>query len=110
LRRITERNDDGKTAFDIAIEKGQLKCIKQFLLSSWLVANIDVRELINADSLRNAVDENQLDILAFFVTDAQRFAYIIHLLINVQERYFNLVNSIFSTQTNKYEFPFFVLA
>ncbi len=95
MRRITERNRFGKTAFDIAVENGQLKCIRQFLISPWLIANIDIRELINADSLRNAVDQNQLDILTFFINDAKRFAYIIDLLIDVNGQYYNLVSSIF---------------
>jgi ankyrin repeat protein len=92
LRRITERNRSGKTAFDIAIGQGQLNCIKQFLLSSWLDANIDIGELFNADSLRNAVNQDQLDVLSFFVTDAKRFTYIIHLLIDVDGQYFNLIS------------------
>jgi ankyrin repeat protein len=96
-----EQNDSGKTAFDIAIEKGQSKCVKQFLLSSWLDANIDIRELITSNSLRNAIDQDQFDILSFFVTDVKRFAYIIHLLIDVQGRLFNLVSlNIFKTNNH----------
>ena len=91
MRRITERNRDGKTPFDIAIEKGQLKCVKHIVLSSWLEANIDMRELIDAVSMKNAIDQEQLDILTFFVSQPKRFAYIIHLLVNVNGRYFNLV-------------------
>ncbi|UJR32325.1 hypothetical protein I4U23_019789 [Adineta vaga] len=91
LRRIKERNRLGKTPFDIAIEKGQLKCVKHIVLSSWLEANIDMRELIDAVSMKNAIDQEQLDILTFFVTQPKRFAYIIHLLVNVNGRYFNLL-------------------
>jgi hypothetical protein len=93
LRRITERNRAGKTPFDIAIEKGQLKCVKHIVLSSWLEANIDMRELIDAASMKNAIDQEQLDILTFFVSDPKRFAYIIDLLVDVNRRYFNLVSS-----------------
>ncbi|CAF0925491.1 unnamed protein product [Adineta steineri] len=91
LRRIRERNRSGKTPFDIAIEKGQLKCVKHIVLSSWLETNIDMRELIDAVSMKNAIDQEQLDILTFFVTQPKRFAYIIHLLVNVNGRYFNLL-------------------
>jgi len=87
-----ERNDQNKTAFDIAIAKGQLKCVKQFLLSSWLDTYIDIRELINANSLKLAIDQDQIDILSFFVSDVKRFSYIINLLIDVRGRYFNLVS------------------
>ncbi|CAF4525680.1 unnamed protein product [Rotaria sp. Silwood2] len=91
LRRITERNHAGKTPFDIAIEKGQLKCVKHIVLSSWLEANIDMRELIDASSMKNAIDQEQLDILTFFVSEPKRFAYIIHLLVELNGRYFNLL-------------------
>ncbi|CAF5135956.1 unnamed protein product, partial [Rotaria sp. Silwood1] len=90
LRRITERNRVGKTPFDIAIEKGQLKCVKHIVLSSWLEANIDMRELIHASSMKNAIDREQLDILTFFVSEPKRFAYIIHLLVELNGRFFNL--------------------
>ncbi|CAF1358986.1 unnamed protein product [Rotaria sp. Silwood1] len=91
LCRITERNLAGKSPFDIAIEKGQLKCIKQIVLSPWLEANIDMRELIDARSMKNAIDKEQLDILTFFVSEPKRFAYIIHLLVETNGRSFNLL-------------------
>ncbi|CAF1307425.1 unnamed protein product [Rotaria sordida] len=91
LRRIAERNYAGKTPFDIAIEKGQLKCVKHIVLSSWLEANIDMRELIDASSMKNAIDQDQLDILTFFISEPKRFAYIIHLLVEFNGRYFNLL-------------------
>lgn len=80
-----------KTPFDIAIEQGQLKCVKHIVLSSWLEANINMRALIDAGAMKNAIDRDQLDILTFFVSEPKRFAYIIHLLIDVNNRYFNLV-------------------
>ncbi|CAF3155589.1 unnamed protein product [Rotaria socialis] len=91
LCRITERNRAGKTPFDIAIEKGQLKCVKHIVLSSWLETNIDMRELIDASSMKNAIDQEQFDILTFFVSEPKRFAYIIHLLVEYNGRYFNLL-------------------
>lgn len=90
---MTERNRSGKTPFDIAIEKGSLKCVKHLVLSSWLEANIDMREMINADSMKRAIDQEQLDILTFFLSHPKRFAYIIHLLIEFNGHYFNLVSS-----------------
>ena len=50
-----------------------------------------MRDLINAQSMKNAIDKEQLDILSFFVSEPKRFAYIIHLLIDVNGQYFNLV-------------------
>ena len=50
-----------------------------------------MRDLINADSMKNAIDQEQLDILSFFVSEPKRFAYIIHLLIELNGQYFNLV-------------------
>ncbi|UJR20085.1 hypothetical protein I4U23_023217 [Adineta vaga] len=91
LKRLTERNHSGKTAFDIAIWKGQLKCMKQFLTSSWLNNHIDIGELINADSLKNVIDQNQFDILSFLINDMKRLAYIIRLLIDIDGQYFNLL-------------------
>lgn len=87
-----ERNDQGQTAFDIAISKGQLRCVKQFLLSSWLDTYVDIRELIDANSLKLAIDQDQIDIISFFVSDIKRFSYIINLLIDIRGRYFNLVS------------------
>ncbi|CAF1472108.1 unnamed protein product [Adineta steineri] len=91
LKRIIEQNSSGKTPLDIAIWKGHLKCVKQFLLSSWLDTHIDIQELINADSLKNAIDQNRFDILSFLINDNKRLAYIINLLIDVDGRYFNLL-------------------
>jgi hypothetical protein len=88
---LTDRNRWNKTPFDIAVEKGQLKCVKHIVLSSWIEANIDMRDLINAGSMKNAIDQEQLDILSFFVSEPKRFAYIIHLLIELNGQYFNLV-------------------
>lgn len=50
-----------------------------------------MRALIDAGAMKNAIDRNQLDILTFFISEPKRFAYIIHLLIDVNGRYFNLV-------------------
>ena len=61
------------------------------VLSSWLEANIDMRALIDAASMKNAIDQEQLDILTFFVSTPKRFAYIIDLLVDVNGQYFNLV-------------------
>jgi len=54
-----------------------------------------MRQLIDASSMKNAIDQEQLDILTFFVSEPKRFAYIIHLLIDANGRYFNLVRSKF---------------
>ncbi|CAF3890334.1 unnamed protein product [Adineta steineri] len=91
LKRITEQNSSGKTPLDIAIWKGHMKCVKQFLLSSWLDTHIDIRELINADSLKDAINHNRLDILSFLINDTKQLAHIIDLLIDVGGRYFNLL-------------------
>jgi hypothetical protein len=50
-----------------------------------------MRALIDATSMKNAIDKEQLDILTFFVSEPKRFAYIIHLLIDASGRYYNLV-------------------
>ena len=50
-----------------------------------------MRALIDAVAMKNAIDRDQLDILTFFVSEPKRFAYIIHLLIDVDGQYFNLV-------------------
>lgn len=69
-----------------------MKCVKHIVLSSWLEANIDMRALIDASSMKNAIDQDQLDILTFFVTVPKRYAYIIQLLVEVNGRFFNLVS------------------
>lgn len=66
--------------------------MKHIVLSSWLEVNLDMGELINAIAMKNAIDQDQLDILTFFVSEPKRFAYVIHLLIDVNGRYFNLVS------------------
>jgi hypothetical protein len=92
LRRITERNLLNRSPFDLAIEKGDLNCVKHLVFSSWLELNIDMRELINSSSMKKAIDEDQLDILTFLVSHPKRFAYIIDLLIDFNGHYFNLVS------------------
>lgn len=51
-------------------------------------------ELIAASSMKNAIDQEQLDILTFFVSEPKRFAYIIPLLVELNGQYFNLVSEI----------------
>jgi hypothetical protein len=55
-----------------------------------------MRALIDGISMKNAIDQEQIDILTFFISEPKRFAYIIHLLIETNGQYFNLVKSIFS--------------
>ena len=64
-----------------------------------------MRALIDAVAMKNAIDQDQLDILTFFICEPKRFAYIIHLLIDVNGRYFNLVITIlFRFKTNHFLF------
>ncbi|CAF1528294.1 unnamed protein product [Didymodactylos carnosus] len=91
LQYLVERNRNGKTAFDLAIQKGNLKCVKHFLTSSWLESNIDIHELMNPETLRKAVETDQLDILTFFVSNTKRFSYIINLLIDSHGHFYNLL-------------------
>lgn len=44
--------------------------------------------------MKNAIDQEQLDILTFFVSEPKRFAYIIPLLVELNGQYFNLVSEI----------------
>jgi hypothetical protein len=75
----------------IAIEKSSLKCIKYILSSKWLQRNVDIEEFINADSLKTTIDKDQLDIASFFVSDTQRFAAIIQIQINANDRVYNVL-------------------
>lgn len=76
----------------MAIGKGHLKCVKHLLQSSWIENNLDMKELINSQSIKNAIEQDQLEILAFFISHPKRFTYIIDLLIDYHGDYFNLVS------------------
>ncbi|CAF0744146.1 unnamed protein product [Didymodactylos carnosus] len=91
LQRLVEKNQSGKTAFVIAIEKGSLKCVKYMLSSKWLHRNVDISDFINADSLKTTVDKNQLDIVSFFVSDTKRFSAVIQIQIDVNGRGYNVL-------------------
>ena len=51
-----------------------------------------MKELINSQSIKNAIEQDQLEILAFFISHPKRFTYIIDLLIDYHGDYFNLVS------------------
>lgn len=86
-----EKNRYGKTPFVIAIEKGSLKCVKYIFASRWIDRNIDLEELINADSLKTTIDKDQTNIAAFFVADTRRFETIIDIQINANGRFYNVL-------------------
>ena len=75
----------------IAIEKGSLKCVKYILTSRWIDRNVDLGELINADSLKTTIDKDQTSIAAFFVADTRRFETIIGIQINANGRLYNVL-------------------
>lgn len=85
------KNANGKTPFVIAIEKGSLKCVRYILSSKWLHRNVDIGDFINADSLKTAIDKDQAEIAAYFVSDTRRFAAIIQIKIRVQHRSYNVL-------------------
>lgn len=68
--------------------------MKQFFLSSWLLENIDMNQLLTSQSLQTAIDKDQLDILTFLINDLNIFNYIIHLFIDIDGQYLNLVNGL----------------
>ncbi|CAF0993111.1 unnamed protein product [Didymodactylos carnosus] len=81
LERLVEKNFSGKTSFVIAIEKGSLKCVRYILTSKWLQQNVAISEFMNDQSLKTAIDYDQLDIVACFVSDMQCFSSILNILI-----------------------------
>lgn len=91
LQRLIEKNVNGKTPFVIAIEKGSLKCIKYILSSKWLHRNVDIEDFINSDSLKTTIDKDQIDIASYFVSSIQRFAAIIQIKINANDRIYNVL-------------------
>ncbi|CAF1681732.1 unnamed protein product, partial [Adineta ricciae] len=91
LQRLVEKNANNKTPFVIAIEKGSLKCVKYILSSKWLHRNVDIGDFINADSLKTTIDKDQLDIASYFVSNLKRFAAIIQININANDRIYNVL-------------------
>jgi hypothetical protein len=88
---LIEKNANGKTPFVIAIEKGSLKCVKYILSSKWLHRNVDIGDFINAESLKTTIDNDQLDIVSFFVSNMLRFAAIIQIRITANDRIYNVL-------------------
>ncbi|CAF3688018.1 unnamed protein product [Adineta steineri] len=91
LQRLIEKNANGKTPFVIAIEKGSLKCVKYILSSKWLHRSVGIEDFINADSIKTAIDKDQVDIASYFVSDTERFAAIIQIRINANDRIYNVL-------------------
>ena len=102
LQRLVDKNLCGKTPFVIAIENGSLKCVKYILTSDWLHRHVDVRDFINADSLKTTIDRDQLDIAGFLVEDTDRFAAIIQIQIDANGRAYNVLE--YSIALKKPEF------
>lgn len=91
LSRLKEKNENGETPFDLSISRGHLKCVKHLIQSSWLENNLDIKQLINVQSIKKAIDQNQVEILKFFLSNPKRFSYIIDLFVDYHGHYFNLV-------------------
>jgi hypothetical protein len=61
------------------------------LSSKWLDRNVDVADFINADSLKTTIDNDQIDIATFLVSDTRCLRAIIQLVIHVSDRAYNVL-------------------
>ena len=67
----------------VACHRGSIKCLKQLLDSKWLLHRVQLANLITADGIKRCIDDNQLDIIIYLVSDLERFRVIISILIDV---------------------------
>ncbi|CAF3681673.1 unnamed protein product [Adineta steineri] len=83
LQNLTEPNADGQTPFSIACYKGSIKCLKQLFGSKWLLRRVHASNIITSDGIKKCIDNNQIDIINYLVSDLRRFRVIISILIDV---------------------------
>ncbi|CAF0983580.1 unnamed protein product, partial [Didymodactylos carnosus] len=82
LRNLVEKNSVHETPFSIACSNGSIKCIKQFISSKWLHRRIPLSDLITADAMKTCIDNDQLEIVTYLVSDLKRFRVILDLVID----------------------------
>ncbi|CAF0838547.1 unnamed protein product [Adineta ricciae] len=83
LQNLVEPNTDGQTPFSIACYKGSIKCLKQMFDSKWLLRRVQLSNLITSDGIKICIDNDQIDIINYLVSDLRRFRVIISILIDV---------------------------
>ena len=67
----------------VACHQGSIKCLKQLFNSKWLLKRVQLANLITADGIKRCIDDNQIDIIIYLVSDLRRFDVIISILIDV---------------------------
>jgi hypothetical protein len=53
------------------------------LNSKWLLHRVQLTDLITSDGIKRCIDDNQIDIIVYLVSDLRRFRVIISILIDV---------------------------
>ena len=66
-----------------ACYKGSIKCLKQMFDSKWLLRRVQLSNLITSDGIKICIDNDQIDIINYLVSDLRRFRVIISILIDV---------------------------
>jgi hypothetical protein len=66
-----------------ACHNGSIKCLKQLFDSKWLLRRVQLSNLITSDGIKKCIDDDQLDIIVYLVSDLRRFRIIISILIDV---------------------------
>ncbi len=67
----------------VACQHGTIKCLKQLFNSKWLLQRVQLSNLITSDGIKRCIDDNQIDIIIYLVSDLRRFRVIISILIDV---------------------------
>jgi len=67
----------------LACRNGSIKCLKQLFDSQWLLRRVQLTNLITSDGIKKCIDNNQIDIIIYLVSDLRRFRVIISILIDV---------------------------
>lgn len=67
----------------VACHRGALKCLKQLFDSKWLLKRVPLSEIITSDGIRNCIDQDQIDMMHYLVSDLRRFRVLMPILIEV---------------------------
>lgn len=67
----------------LACHNGSIKCLKQLFDSKWLLRRVQLINLITSDGIKKCIDDDQIEIIVYLVSDLRRFRVIISLLIAV---------------------------
>ncbi|CAF1349182.1 unnamed protein product [Adineta ricciae] len=84
LLRLIEKNKVGKNPFLISVEKGNIRCNRLFFSNENLLKknSLDISIFLNNESVCCAIDNDRIDLMAFWLSDMKRLEILLEILIH----------------------------